>query len=94
MNKDKEKKLENIVTMQKVDIDLLNAIEDALAKNTSKIDALQDVLDFELNRGLKGFHFSIDPFSNASNEQIAADILAMCRAYAIGEYEDVTDKVL
>lgn len=80
--------------MQNVDLDLLDAIENAIANNSNKIDALQEVIDFERNRGCKGFHFSVDPFSNASNEQIAADILAMHRAYAMGEYEDVTDEVL
>ena len=79
----------NLVTMQDVDLDLLDAIENAIANNSNKIDALQEVIDFERNRGCKRFHFSVDPFSNVSN-----DILAMHRAYAMGEYKDVTDKVL
>lgn len=86
----------------KIDRELLEVIDKAISENpNSSVAALDAVIKFEKeNRDLIGMHISFDPFAavdedeNAEMEKRAKAVLAMIRASAAGEYEDVTNEVL
>ena len=92
---------------KKVDMELVNVIEDAMANSKSSTEALDKVIEWEKeHRGLKGFHVSApldvlcgvrkveDPANEA--EKIAHDVLRMHLASVKGQLKevDVSEEVL
>ena len=86
----------------KIDQELLEVIDKAISENpNSSVAALDAVIKFKKDhRGLIGMHISFDPFApvgedeNAEKEKRAKDLLALIRAFAAGEFKDITNEIL
>ena len=86
----------------KIDQELLEVIDKAISENqNSSVAALDAVIKFEKeHRELVGMHISFDSFAqidedeNAETEKRAKAVLAMIKASAAGELEDITNETL
>lgn len=86
----------------KIDQELLEVIDKAISENpNSSVAALDAVIKFQKeHRELVGMHISLNPFAavdedeNAEMEKLAKAVLAMIRADAAGEFEDITNETL
>lgn len=82
---------------KKVDLDLVEVINEAVRSSATSVAALDKVLEYKRkNRGLTGFHFSCGILGDGrgDSESIAKDLLAMMRADAAGMFRDCTDEIL
>ena len=82
--------------LKRIDLDLVEFIDEAVRSSANKVEALDKVLKFKKeNRGMMGFHFSCMPTDKSIGaENIASDLLAMMRADASGMFRDCTDEIL
>lgn len=87
---------------KKIDTELLQVIDDAIAGSKNYSEALDKVIKFKReHRGLKGISATVIPDSSSkpddgkkyTNDTCAHDILMMMRAEALGKFKDVSHEV-
>ena len=86
---------------KKKDIVLVKKIQELIDdKKRNWIQRMDGLLDYlKRERGLKGFHLSIDPFADIkstfeSRESIAKEFIMMELECAKGNFEDCTEELL
>ena len=82
--------------LKRIDLDLVEFIDEAVRSSANKVEALDKVLKFKKeNRGMTRFHVSCAPTDKSVNaEDMAAGLLAMMRADTSGIFRDCTDEIL
>jgi hypothetical protein len=81
---------------RRIDLDLVEFIDEAIHSSANKVEALDKVLKFKKeNRGMTGFHFSCMPTDKSIDaENMASDLLVMIHAAASGLCKDCSDEIL
>ena len=76
------------------DLELLKAIDEAVASTSNSVDALDKILNYKKENGLIGFHLSMYPKGDINetlpdNEAIASEIIAIMKEHASGKTKEV-----